>query len=109
MENSERFHHLHKFWSGKGAALVLFSLFFWIACAPAAAPAPPEGERAAGRRLNILVSNDDGIEAPGIVALAREMLHDPATINLDRQALPPVWPWYLWAWPALQPQPAFRS
>ncbi len=25
-----------------------------------------------------------------IVALAREMLHDPATINLDRQALPPV-------------------
>ncbi len=77
MENSVIFRSLHKFWSGGGAALLLLTSLLLTACAPAASPAPPAGTETARtapeRRPNILVSNDDGVEAPGIAALVREL------------------------------------
>ena len=72
MENSVSLRTLHKFWAGRAAGRALLCLVLFVSCgavdSSAAAGAPPRDSR-----LNILISNDDGIDAPGIVALAREI------------------------------------
>ena len=77
MENSVSLRALHKFWAGRGAFLLLLTLLLGgFSCAelspPAAVDAPSQAPDQAPR-LKILISNDDGIEAPGLIALAREM------------------------------------
>ena len=72
MENSISLRALHKLWAGKAAGLALAALVLFVSCgatdsrAAGAAPAPE-------RRPSILISNDDGIDAPGIIALVREI------------------------------------
>jgi len=65
MDNSTTLRKLHRFWAAGGAALALVMIFCVSVAAPAA-PAPPE-------KLKILISNDDGIDAPGLLALAAAM------------------------------------
>jgi 5'/3'-nucleotidase len=66
MENSVSLRNLHKLWAGRTAGIVLAALTLFISCGAAAAPGLE-------RRPNILISNDDGITAPGIIALVREV------------------------------------
>lgn len=76
MENSVSLRTLHKFWAGIGTALALVSLIFFVSCAellPSAAVDAPAQAPDRTPRLKILISNDDGIDAPGIIALAKEI------------------------------------
>jgi len=74
MENSVSLSGLHRFWAGGAAALALTLLIFSVSPAAAAASSPPAGPaQSLERRLRVLVSNDDGVDAPGIIALAREL------------------------------------
>jgi 5'-nucleotidase len=74
MENSESFRNLHNFWARGCVFLLLVGLTLFAPLADtgtrrnAADPAQPPAPR-----LKVLITNDDGIEAPGIVALAREI------------------------------------
>jgi 5'-nucleotidase len=72
MENFVSLRTLHKLWAGKAAGLALACLILFASCGAvdsSAAAGAPAGEP----RPNILISNDDGIDAPGIVALVREI------------------------------------
>lgn len=73
MENSVSLSALHRFWAGGAAFLLLSLLVFPLSCAAADPSAPPESAQSSERRLRVLVSNDDGIDAPGIIALARAL------------------------------------
>jgi 5'-nucleotidase len=74
MENSESFRNLHKFWAG---GCVVLALLGWMAFAPLAEAGTRRGAEAPAQssapRLKVLISNDDGIDAPGIVALVKEI------------------------------------
>jgi len=73
MENSVSLRALHRFWAGGGAVLLLTLLVFPLSCSAADPSAPPETAQSLERRLHILISNDDGVDAPGIIALVREL------------------------------------
>lgn len=66
MENSVSLRTLHKLWAAKAAGLALAAAALFVSCGASAAPTPE-------RRPNILITNDDGIDAPGIIALVREI------------------------------------